>query len=62
MSFIDVLIPLVAGLLLVVCPSIFLKRSGPPELVARAVTTLRKCGFLLLAVAAGYALLALQRR
>ena len=52
MSPIDVLIPLAAGLLLVIRPAAFLKKSISPEQMVKKSATLRKWGYVLLAVAA----------
>ena len=61
MSYIDVLIPGVGGLLLVLSPGAFAKRKG--ELVADEARTakLRKVGFALLGIAAMYLLIKLSR-
>ena len=62
MSYIDILIPLVGALLLIAQPSIFLSKSTPPESVAAKIAKLRKCGYLLLAVAAVYSIVMLSQR
>jgi hypothetical protein len=61
MSLIDALIPLIVGLLLVVRPQAFSKRGGSPEELAQRRATLRKIGYLLVGVAALYAVIALLR-
>ena len=54
MSYIDVAIPLVIGLLLVIRPNVFVKRTAPDVPDAARTAQLRKIGYLLLAVAVLY--------
>jgi hypothetical protein len=57
MSFVDVLIPLTAGILLVGFPRLFTKSTG--EQFLKTSKRLRSWGFLLLGVAALYVLIRL---
>jgi hypothetical protein len=59
MTLIDVLIPLAIGLLLVLRPESFLKKSGSQVEIARKSATLRKIGYVLVVVAALYAVFTL---
>ena len=59
MSVVDVLIPLIAGILMVARPQIFFKSGGSPEEVAKKSRLLRKIGYVLLGVAALYCVIAL---
>jgi hypothetical protein len=60
MSLINALIPLAIGLLLVVRPQTFLKRNSSAEVIVQRGTTLRKIGYVLLGVAALYAVIRLH--
>ena len=62
MGYVDVAIPLVGGLLLVLCPDIFLKKAGAEADKARKIGRLRKIGYLLLVVAGLYLLIKLAGR
>ena len=59
MSVMDVLIPLTAGILLVIRPRIFFKNAGSEEEMARKRRRMRTIGYVLLGVAALYAVIAL---
>jgi hypothetical protein len=59
MSYVDVAIPLVAGLLLVICPDIFLKKAATGGDYDKKLTKLRRIGYLLLGVAGLYLLIKL---
>ena len=59
MSVVDVLIPLLAGALLVARPQIFFKQAGPTEELARKRRRMRSIGYVLLGVAALYLVIAL---
>jgi hypothetical protein len=54
MSYIDVLIPAIAGVLLVLAPRTLAKRTGELAPDEGRVRQFRTAGFVLLAVAAGY--------
>jgi uncharacterized protein YjeT (DUF2065 family) len=62
MSLIDVLIPLVIGLLLVVRPQAFTKKIGSGEEVATRYAKLRKIGYGLVGVGVLFAVIAALRR
>ena len=62
MSVVDVLIPLMAGVLLVARPQIFFKSAGPDEEIARKRRRMRSIGYVLLGVAALYVVIALAGR
>ena len=59
MSVVDVLIPLIAGILLVARPQIFFKGGGPDEEVAKKRRRMRNIGYVLLGVAVLYFVVAL---
>ena len=59
MSVIDVLIPLIAGILLVARPQIFFKSGGSDEEMAKKRRRLRSIGYVLLGVAVLYFVVAL---
>jgi hypothetical protein len=59
MSVVDVLIPLIAGILLVARPQIFFKHTGSDEEMAKKQRRMRTIGYVLLGVAALYAVIAL---
>jgi hypothetical protein len=59
MSIVDVLIPLIAGALLVARPQIFVKSAGSDEAMAGKRRRLRAIGYVLLGVAALYCVIAL---
>ena len=59
MSVMDVLIPLTAGILLVIRPQIFFKNAGSNEEMARKRRRMHAIGYVLLGVAALYAVIAL---
>jgi hypothetical protein len=59
MSYLDVAIPLVGGLLLVLCPGIFLKKAGTEADFAKKVGRIRKIGYVLVGVAGLYLLIKL---
>ena len=61
MSLFDALIPLAIGLLLVLRPQSFVKQANSPEEIAKKSGTLRKIGYVLVAVAVLYALITLVR-
>lgn len=61
MRLIDVFIPLAVGLLLVFRPNVFLKPTSPAEERAKKTLTLKRIGYVLLGVAALYAVIALFR-
>jgi hypothetical protein len=54
MSFIDVLIPLVPGILLVAFPNILTPKTASAEEAAKKKSKLRKIGYVLIGVAALY--------
>ena len=54
MSYIDVLIPLVCGILLVSCPQSLFKPKGTEAEIAQKKKIGRICGFVLIGVAALY--------
>jgi hypothetical protein len=54
MSVVDVLIPLLAGALLVARPQIFVKQAGSTDELARKRRRMRSIGYVLLGVAALY--------
>jgi hypothetical protein len=58
MSLIDALIPLAIGLLLVVRPQAFVKKTISQEEVAKRSATLHKVGYVLLGVAVLYSAIA----
>lgn len=62
MSVVDVLIPLIAGALLVARPQIFFKSAGPDEEIAKKRHRMRSIGYVLLGVAALYFVIALAGR
>jgi hypothetical protein len=62
MSFIDVMIPGVAGILLLVAPDIFLGKSITGETRKSRLAKLRGIGVVLLAVAALYASLSVFKK
>lgn len=59
MSGVDVLIPLLAGILLVARPQIFFKSAASDEEMARKRRRIRSIGYVLLGVAALYFVIAL---
>jgi hypothetical protein len=59
MSVVDVLIPLIAGALLVARPQIFFKSASPEEEIARKRRRMRSIGYIPLGVAALYFVIAL---
>ncbi len=59
MSPVDVLVPLIAGLLLVARPQLFFKKVGSEEELAKKTRRMRAIGYVLVGVAALYAVLAL---
>lgn len=59
MSPVDVLIPLIAGLLLVARPQLFFKKVGSEDELAKKTRRMRTIGYVLLGVAALYAVVAL---
>ena len=59
MSVMDVLIPLTAGILLVIRPQIFLKNAGSDEEMASKRRRMQTIGYVLLGVAALYAVISL---
>jgi hypothetical protein len=59
MSVVDVLIPLIAGALLVARPQIFVKSAGSDEERAKKWRRLRAIGYVLLVVAGLYIVIAL---
>lgn len=59
MSIADVLIPLIAGILLVARPQMFFKNAGSDEELARKRRRMRTIGYVLLGVAALYVVIAL---
>jgi hypothetical protein len=62
MSVVDVLIPLIAGALLVARPQIFFKSGGPDEEIAKKRRRMRSIGYVLLGVAALYVVISLAGR
>lgn len=58
MSVVDVIIPLLFGVLLVLRPHAFFGRHRSAEEIAAKSATLRRIGWVLLAVAVLYALIA----
>ena len=54
MSLIDVLIPLVPGILLVAFPNILTSKTASAEEAAKKKSKLRKIGYVLIGVAALY--------
>ena len=62
MSYIDVAIPLVIGLLLVIRPHAFVKRAASQVLDSERTSKLRKIGLGLIAVAALYFIIKLASR
>lgn len=62
MSVVDVLIPLIAGALLVARPQSFFKSAGPDEEIAKKRRRMRSIGYVLLGVAALYVVIALAGR
>lgn len=60
MSYIDVLIPGVIGILLVTSPRLFTKAQG--EAFIKAQAKLKKIGFVLIGVAVLYLILVLSKR
>jgi hypothetical protein len=58
MSVVDVLIPLIAGILLVARPQMFLKNVGSDEEMAKKRRRMRTIGYVLLGVAALYVVIA----
>jgi hypothetical protein len=59
MRVVDVLIPLIAGILLVARPQIFFKQVGSDEEMAKKRHRMRTIGYVLLGVAALYSVIAL---
>jgi hypothetical protein len=59
MSVVDVLIPLIAGILLVARPQMFFKNAGSDEEMAKKRRRMRTIGYVLLGVAALYVVIAL---
>jgi uncharacterized protein YjeT (DUF2065 family) len=59
MSPVDVLVPLIAGLLLAARPQLFFKKVGSEEELAKKTRRMRAIGYVLVGVAALYAVLAL---
>jgi hypothetical protein len=59
MSAVDVLIPLIAGVLLVARPQLFFKNVGSEEELAKKRRLMRTIGYVLVGVAALYAVIAL---
>jgi hypothetical protein len=62
MTFVDALIPLVVGLLLVALPQAFTKPTGSREEIVARYARLRRIGYGLLAVAVLLFVLVLLRR
>jgi hypothetical protein len=62
LTLFDAIIPLVFGLLLVTRTDAFLKQSLDADTRARRRTLLRRIGFVLIGVAALYALIAVAER
>lgn len=60
MTLIDALIPLLAGLALVVRPQAFFKPTGSPEQIAKKRARFRQIGYVLVGVAMLYSLIALM--
>jgi hypothetical protein len=61
MSLVDVMIPLVGGVLALSQPKLLLKKDTPPDQVEAKVRMLRRAGLVLIGVAVLFALLALGR-
>ena len=61
MNLIDVVIPLGIGLLLVVRPQAFFKPTGSQEESTKRSATLRKIGWVLIAVGALYVVIVVVR-
>ena len=59
MSVMDALIPLTAGILLVIRPQIFFKNAGSDEEMASKRRRMQTIGYVLLGVAALYAVVSL---
>ena len=59
MSVVDVLIPLIAGVLLVARPQLFFKNVGSEAELAKKRRLMRTIGYVLVGVAALYAVIAL---
>ena len=59
MSAVDVLIPLIAGVLLLARPQLFFKNVGSEEELAKKRRRMRTIGYVLVGVAALYAVIAL---
>jgi hypothetical protein len=59
MSVVDLLIPLIAGILLVARPQIFFKSGGSDEEMAKKRRRMRFIGYVLLGVAVLYFVVAL---
>ena len=59
MRAVDVLIPLIAGVLLVARPQLFFKNVGSEEKLAKKRRRMRTIGYVLVGVAALYAVIAL---
>lgn len=59
MSVMDALIPLTAGILLVIRPQIFFKNAGSDEEMASKRRRMQTIGYVLLGVAALYAVISL---
>jgi len=59
MSIVDVLIPLIPGILLVTRPQIFFKSGGSDEEMAKKRRRMRLIGYVLLGVATLYFVVAL---
>ena len=59
MSLVDVLIPLIAGVLLVARPQLFFKSAGSDGEMAKKRRRLRTIGYVLMGVAALYFVIAL---
>jgi hypothetical protein len=62
MSVVDVLIPLIAGALLVARPQIFFKSAGSDEEMVKKRRRMRSIGYVLLGVAALYFVIALAEK
>jgi hypothetical protein len=58
MSLFDALIPFVAGLLMVARPQIFFKNAGPKAKADSRTHRIRMIGYVLLGIAALYAMIA----
>ena len=61
MSLVDVMIPLVGGMLALSHPKLLLKKDTPPDQVEAKVRMLRRAGLTLIGVAVFFALMAIDR-